>query len=103
MISVDTLLTILGMIVSIVGAIWGVIRWADAKITRLEDRANKRIDEAHHRINELRSEAVTKEDLSQHIMRIEGAVTDLRGEFQAVHRRIDELLNVLAAKRASVD
>jgi len=102
MISVDTLLTILGMIVSIVAAIWGVIRWADAKIARLEDRANKRIDEAHYRINELRSESVSKDDLGAHVKRIEEAVGDMRGEFRAVHRRIDELLSSWA-KKVSAD
>lgn len=102
MISVETLLTILGLVVTIVGSIWGIVKWVDSKITRVEERANRRIDEAHHRINELRAESVSKDDLGAHVKRIEEAVAEMRGEFRAVHRRIDELLSAWA-KKVSVD
>ena len=87
-----------GLAIGFIGAIWGVVRWADAKIQRAEERQAARVDDCHSRINELRKEMVVKDDLNRHLDTIERMIKDLKAEMSGLHSQLHDYLESLAAR-----
>lgn len=97
---VFTLITIL---VALVGAVGGIIardRYIGKAISTgdrdLSNAMNTKFDTTHERINKIRDEFVRREDLEQHMARVDRGLREIHDGQEKTNQRIDTVLQVLA-------
>lgn len=90
--SLTEVFSLIGLLITLFLAIWGLARWVDAKIDKAEGRLDARVDDCHSRINDTRAEMVGKGELTRMLQMFTDAVQELRAEIRAVNTRIDKLL-----------
>jgi hypothetical protein len=92
----DDLRWMIGIALSAVLAIGGMLVAAYQKMTT---RIDGKTDALHERVNKIREDFVRRDDMDKHMIRFDGNVNELRREIRASHedtnRRLDALLERL--------
>jgi len=90
--SLAEVMTLIGLLLATVsgwaGAWWAAARAAAGKIERLEERVNRRVDDTHSRINDLRRDVVLREDIMPQMQQLHHDIAGLRQELQVAVRHL---------------
>lgn len=74
-----------------------------AQYTRLSSRIDKKTDELHARVNEVRDNYVKTPDLDRNLQRIDGSVSEMRREMHAMQealaKKMDEMTKTIIETR----
>lgn len=82
-------LTLIGLLFSMAIAGWGIIRFFLLQLNNMLNYIDKKEEKIREEINQLNNSCVKRDDLNNHIERIDSGINQLNGRF-------DQLLTVLA-------
>lgn len=88
----DELRWLIGAVMTLITVIGGIVV-RDREVMRKIDDGDARLSE---RITKVQTEYARKEDLTDHILRVEQSVESMRNELRETNRRIDSLILVLS-------
>ncbi len=88
----DEIRWLIGAVFGLMAAIGGIIA-RDREVIRKINEGDERLSE---RITKVQTEYARKEDLTDHVLRVEQSVESMRNELRETGRRIDSLLLVLS-------
>jgi len=88
----DELRWLIGAVMTLITVIGGIVV-RDREVMRKIDDGDARLSE---RITKVQTEYARKEDLTDHVLRVEQSVESMRNELRETNRRIDSLIMVLS-------
>lgn len=88
----DELRWLVGAAMTLITVIGGIVV-RDREVMRKIDEGDARLSE---RITKVQTEYARKEDLTDHVLRVEQSVESMRNELRETNRRIDSLILVLS-------
>jgi len=88
----DELKWLIGAVMTLITVIGGIVV-RDREVMRKIDDGDARLSE---RITKVQTEYARKEDLTDHVLRVEQSVESMRNELRETNRRIDSLILVLS-------
>lgn len=88
----DELRWLIGAVMTLITVIGGIVV-RDREVMRKIDEGDARLSE---RITRVQTEYARKEDLTDHVLRVEQSVESMRNELRETNRRIDSLILVLS-------
>ena len=88
----DELKWLIGAVMTLITVIGGIVV-RDREVMRKIDDGDARLAE---RITKVQTEYARKEDLTDHVLRVEQSVESMRNELRETNRRIDSLILVLS-------
>lgn len=88
----DELKWLIGAVMTLITVIGGIVV-RDREVMRKIDDGDARLSE---RITKVQTEYARKEDLTDHVLRVEQSVESMRNELRETNRRIDSLIMVLS-------
>ncbi len=88
----DELRWLIGAFMTLITVIGGILV-RDREVMRKIDEGDARLSE---RITKVQTEYARKEDLTDHVLRVEQSVESMRNELSETNRRIDSLILVLS-------
>lgn len=88
----DELRWLIGAVMTLITVIGGIVV-RDREVMRKIDDGDARLSE---RITKVQTEYARKEDLTDHVLRVEQSVESMRNELRETNRRIDSLILVLS-------
>jgi len=88
----DELRWLIGAVMTLITVIGGIVV-RDREVMRKIDEGDTRLAE---RITRVQTEYARKEDLTDHVLRVEQSVESMRNELRETNRRIDSLILVLS-------
>lgn len=88
----DELRWLIGAVMTLITVIGGIVV-RDREVMRKIDEGDARLSE---RITKVQTEYARKEDLTDHVLRVEQSVESMRNELRETNRRIDSLILVLS-------
>lgn len=88
----DELRWLVGAVMTLITVIGGIVV-RDREVMRKIDDGDARLSE---RITKVQTEYARKEDLTDHVLRVEQSVESMRNELRETNRRIDSLILVLS-------
>lgn len=89
---IDELRWLIGAVMTLITVIGGIVV-RDREVMRKIDDGDARLSE---RITKVQTEYARKEDLTDHVLRVEQSVESMRNELRETNRRIDSLILVLS-------
>lgn len=88
----DEIRWLIGAVMTLITVIGGIVV-RDREVMRKIDDGDARLSE---RITKVQTEYARKEDLTDHVLRVEQSVESMRNELRETNRRIDSLILVLS-------
>ena len=93
-------LEVLGLLIIIIGSIWGLIKYFQAQIESQRKDFEDKIAALHSRVNDVREKYVHQDHLDDILGSIKDSVGNVAEEQRRTNTRIDTLLNhLLEAKK----
>lgn len=80
MIETETVIGIISLLVVFVGGLWGIAKYMLGRINEIDRLNGARVAKLHERVDRLHENTVRKDDLMQHIERIERALESNKRE-----------------------
>lgn len=95
--STDTVIALVSLTVGLMGGQFVMWRWMISKMREDRSASEVRDNDLHERVNDVKDNYVRRDDLMQHISRIENGQTQISNQLQAglerINGRMDSFIN----------